>query len=106
MGGRTGDRTGGVAGDEARRRGLTQLSLETGSGPAFEPALALYRKHGFVDGDAFSDYEPSTFNKFLHLPLCLGSRPFSPHSGVAILPGAALLVQTAMTMAVRAEQRG
>ena len=54
---------------EARRRGLTHLSLETGSGPAFEPALALYRKHGFVDGDAFSDYEPSAFNRFLHLPL-------------------------------------
>ena len=33
---------------EARRRGLTQLSLETGRGPAFEPALALYLKRGFV----------------------------------------------------------
>src|SRR6202034_3715410 len=27
--------------DQARRRGLSRLSLETGSGPAFEPALAL-----------------------------------------------------------------
>lgn len=54
---------------EARARGLTRLSLETGSGPAFEPALALYRKHGFVDGEAFSDYRRSAFNQFLHLPL-------------------------------------
>jgi putative acetyltransferase len=52
---------------EAKLRGLTRLSLETGSGPAFEPALALYRKYGFVDGEAFSDYEPSAFNQFLHL---------------------------------------
>ncbi|WP_027551029.1 GNAT family N-acetyltransferase [Bradyrhizobium sp. Cp5.3] len=54
---------------EARARGLTRLSLETGSGPAFEPALALYRKHGFVDGEAFADYQPSAFNQFLHLQL-------------------------------------
>jgi putative acetyltransferase len=50
-------------------RGLRRLSLETGSGPAFEPALALYRKRGFVDGEAFGDYERSDFNQFLHLPL-------------------------------------
>ena len=54
---------------EARRRGLRHLSLETGSGPAFEPALALYRKRGFVDGDAFGDYAKSAFNQFLHLAL-------------------------------------
>jgi putative acetyltransferase len=55
----------------AKARGLTRLSLETGSGVAFEPALALYRKHGFVNGEAFSDYEQSAFNQFLHLNLCL-----------------------------------
>ncbi len=54
---------------EARRRGLCRLSLETGSGPAFEPALGLYRKHGFVDGKAFADYRRSDFNQFLHLDL-------------------------------------
>ena len=52
---------------EAKRRGYRQLSLETGSGPAFEPALALYRKHGFVKGDAFSNYTASHFNQFMHL---------------------------------------
>lgn len=54
---------------EARRRGMAQLSLETGRGPAFEPALALYRKRGFVNGEAFAEYAPSAFNQFLHLRL-------------------------------------
>lgn len=54
---------------EARLRGLTRLSLETGSGPVFEPALVLYRRYGFIDGDAFSDYRSSAFNQFLHLDL-------------------------------------
>ena len=54
---------------EARRRGLTRLSLETGSGQAFEPALALYRKRGFAFGEPFADYAPSPFNQFLHLAL-------------------------------------
>ncbi|OAF01325.1 histone acetyltransferase [Bradyrhizobium centrolobii] len=54
---------------EARARGLARLSLETGSGPAFEPALALYLKYGFKNGEAFADYQPSAFNQFLHLEL-------------------------------------
>ena len=53
----------------ARARGMTRLSLETGSGPAFEAALALYRRRGFVDGEAFAQYRRSSFNQFLHLPL-------------------------------------
>jgi putative acetyltransferase len=53
----------------AKARGLTRLSLETGSGPAFEAALALYRKRGFVDGEAFAEYQRSAFNQFLHLQL-------------------------------------
>lgn len=53
----------------ARSRGIVRLSLETGSGPYFEPALALYRRRGFVDGDAFADYQRSAFNQFLHLTL-------------------------------------
>lgn len=55
--------------DEARRCGFRRLSLETGSGPAFDPALALYRKYGFADGEAFADYTKSPFNQFLHLDL-------------------------------------
>jgi putative acetyltransferase len=59
---------------EAKVRGLKRLSLETGSGSAFEPALALYRKRGFVDGEAFSDYQRSVFNQFLHLEIQLAQR--------------------------------
>jgi putative acetyltransferase len=55
--------------EQARARGLRRLSLETGSGPAFEPALALYRRRGFVDGEPFADYVRSAFNQFLHLRL-------------------------------------
>lgn len=54
---------------EARRRGYTRLSLETGSGPVFEPAVTLYRKYGFTEGGAFDGYEKSPFNQFLHLDL-------------------------------------
>jgi putative acetyltransferase len=54
---------------EARTRGYSRLSLETGSGRAFEPALKLYRKYGFVEGGAFGGYEKSPFNQFLHLDL-------------------------------------
>lgn len=53
----------------ARADGLSVLSLETGSGPAFEPALALYRKRGFVNGPAFADYTLSDFDQCLHLAL-------------------------------------
>ena len=54
---------------EARARRLHRLSLETGSGPAFDPALALYRRRGFTDGGPFADYVRSDFNQFLHLTL-------------------------------------
>ena len=54
---------------QARARGMSKLSLETGSGAAFDPALALYRKYGFEDGEAFGNYRRSGFNQFLHLNL-------------------------------------
>jgi putative acetyltransferase len=53
----------------ANERGYQRLSLETGSGEAFEPALALYRKNGFVNGEAFGGYDATSFNQFLHLDL-------------------------------------
>jgi putative acetyltransferase len=53
----------------ARANGLSRLSLETGSGPPFEPALALYRKRGFANGATFGGYEASAFNQFLHFAL-------------------------------------
>ena len=54
----------------ARERAMRRLSLETGTGPSFEPALALYRRRGFVAGLAFADYpSDSSFNQYLHLDL-------------------------------------
>ncbi|MBM4385415.1 MAG: GNAT family N-acetyltransferase [Deltaproteobacteria bacterium] len=53
----------------ARERGYRRVSLETGTGPAFEPALALYRRRGFAFGEKFGDYEASAFNVFMHLEL-------------------------------------
>jgi putative acetyltransferase len=55
--------------EAARARGMIRLSLETGTGSYFEPALSLYRRRGFVDGEAFADYKRSAFNRFLHLSL-------------------------------------
>ncbi len=55
--------------ETARFRGIGRLSLETGTGSAFEPALALYRKRGFINGEAFGDYVASDFNQFLHMEL-------------------------------------
>jgi len=55
--------------ETARAQGVRRLSLETGRGPAFEPALAMYRRRGFVDGGPFSDYLPNDFSQFLHLAL-------------------------------------
>ena len=41
---------------EAKKRGLRRLSLETGSMAAFEPARRLYTSFGFQYSDPFSDY--------------------------------------------------
>ena len=58
--------------DTARGYGVLKVSLETGSGPDFEPALRLYRSRGFSEGEAFGDYEKSAFNQFLHRDLKSG----------------------------------
>ncbi len=50
---------------EAHGRGLYRLSLETGSGAAFEPAIALYRGYGFADCEPFADYQPGAFSRFM-----------------------------------------
>ena len=53
----------------ASARGVRRLSLETGSGPSFEPAVAMYRRYGFREGPAFSHYTAGGFSRFLHLDL-------------------------------------
>jgi len=44
--------------DVASISGMTRLSLETGSWDYFKPALALYRRHGFVECAPFDAYRP------------------------------------------------
>ncbi|USI75215.1 GNAT family N-acetyltransferase (plasmid) [Sphingomonas morindae] len=53
----------------AKTRGVRRLSLETGSVPSFDPAVALYRSRGFEEGPAFSHYTDGGFSRFLHLDL-------------------------------------
>ncbi|MBB6426898.1 GNAT family N-acetyltransferase [Sphingopyxis sp. JAI128] len=59
----------------AKESGALRLSLETGSGPAFDAALGLYRRNGFANGAPFADYEQSAFNQFLHLELTQAPPP-------------------------------
>jgi putative acetyltransferase len=54
---------------DARARGVTRVSLETGSMAFFEPARALYRKHGFAECDPFGDYLPDPLSTFMTLVL-------------------------------------
>ena len=49
----------------ARRRDYARLLLETGTGPAFEPAHALYRRNGFEWTGPFGDYTATDFNVFM-----------------------------------------
>ena len=53
----------------AQGRGMSRLSLETGSWPYFEPARALYARHGFVECPPFGDYRPDRNSVFMTLLL-------------------------------------
>jgi putative acetyltransferase len=50
---------------EARRMGLTSLWLETGSAPAFTPALRLYETAGFMHCGPFEGYADDPFSVFM-----------------------------------------
>lgn len=50
---------------EARGRGYTRLSLETGTEPYFEPARRLYLRHGFVECPPFAGYALDPNSVFL-----------------------------------------
>jgi putative acetyltransferase len=55
--------------DEAHRRRYERLSLETGSGPGFEAAHALYRRFGFEECGPFADYREDPFSRFMTMVL-------------------------------------
>ena len=50
---------------QARAQGHTRMSLETGSQPFFEPARALYARHGFEPCAPFGDYQPDPASHFM-----------------------------------------
>jgi putative acetyltransferase len=48
-----------------RARGMSRLSLETGSWPYFLPARALYARHGFVECAPFGEYRDDPNSVFM-----------------------------------------
>jgi putative acetyltransferase len=50
---------------EARARGVRSLWIETGSSPAFVPALRLYETAGFERCGPFGDYREDPFSVFM-----------------------------------------
>jgi putative acetyltransferase len=54
---------------EARARGFQRISLETGAMPFFEPARALYRKHGFDPCGPFAGYTDDPNSVFMTMRL-------------------------------------
>jgi putative acetyltransferase len=53
----------------ARERGYQRLSLETGSGEAFDAAHGLYLRYGFAYCPPFADYKEDPFSRFMTLVL-------------------------------------
>jgi putative acetyltransferase len=53
----------------AKARGISRLSLETGSWEYFDPARRLYREHGFVECPPFADYVLDPNSIFMSLEL-------------------------------------
>lgn len=54
---------------EARTRGFSRVSLETGPQPFFEPARQLYFQHDFVECGPFADYGPDPYSFFMTRPV-------------------------------------
>lgn len=55
--------------DEARARGLTRVSLETGSADMFAPARALYAREGFTECAPFGSYVTDPLSTFMTRPV-------------------------------------
>lgn len=51
--------------DLARERGYARVSLETGSTPPFDAAIAMYRRFGFVECGPFGEYREGPFSRFM-----------------------------------------
>ncbi|NTS63903.1 GNAT family N-acetyltransferase [Sphingomonas sp. HHU CXW] len=53
----------------AREEGMSDLYRETGTTPAYDAAIRLYTRAGFVPCEAFADYRTSPHNHFFRLRL-------------------------------------
>lgn len=51
--------------DLATSRGMTRVSLETGTPEGFAPARELYARHGFTECGPFGDYAASPWSTFM-----------------------------------------
>ena len=49
----------------AHERGYARVSLETGTTPGFDAAVAMYRRLGFEDCGPFADYREDPFSRFM-----------------------------------------
>jgi len=73
---------------EARRRGYRRLSLETGSGPAFAAAHALYTRFNFTPCGPFADYPTDDpFSRFMTLEVNEGNEISSTASRDSMADG-------------------
>jgi putative acetyltransferase len=54
---------------QAKARDYERLSLETGSQPFFQPAIALYKRYGFEFCEPFADYKADPNSQFMTLAL-------------------------------------
>ncbi len=63
---------------EAYSRGIRRLWLETGSSPAFTPALRLYESAGFVRCGAFEGYVDNPFSIFMTREVSASAAVFAP----------------------------
>ncbi|WP_104163438.1 GNAT family N-acetyltransferase [Cryobacterium sp. N22] len=59
--------------DDARRRNVERLYLETGSEEFFAPARRLYQRHGFTECAPFADYVLDPHSTFMQLDLAGGA---------------------------------
>ena len=53
----------------AKAAGLSRISLETGSGPAFDAATGLYVRFGFAECVPFADYKLDPFSRYYTLEI-------------------------------------
>ena len=73
--------------DDARDRGITRISLETGADDFFWPAHRLYAKAGFDECEPFGTYTDDPHSLFLTIRVTPRTLPVSIATGPLPVPG-------------------